>query len=125
MRERAQLLGGILGVRSRAGEARGTDRCTFRFPLGETGEVDDEDDSRIAVVLVDDHALVREGVREILSVEQDIVVVGEAADSEDAIARVVEHRPDVVLLDVQIPGRQATETVARIRPCPRRARSSC
>jgi DNA-binding NarL/FixJ family response regulator len=72
-------------------------------------------DRRIRVLLVDDHVLVREGVREILSLEEDLDVVGEASDSEEAIARVLEHRPDVVLLDVQIPGRHATETVARIR----------
>jgi DNA-binding NarL/FixJ family response regulator len=72
-------------------------------------------DHKITVLLVDDHVLVREGVREILSVEEDIVVVSEAADSDEAIARVVEHRPDIVLLDVEIPGRQAADTVARMR----------
>jgi DNA-binding NarL/FixJ family response regulator len=70
---------------------------------------------KITVLLVDDHVLVREGVREILSVEEDIVVVSEAADSDEAISRVVEHRPDIVLLDVEIPGRQAAETVAKMR----------
>ncbi|HEV2636391.1 MAG TPA: response regulator transcription factor [Actinocrinis sp.] len=70
---------------------------------------------KITVVLVDDHVLVREGVREIISVEKDIVVVSEAANSEDAIAKVVHHRPDVVLLDVEIPGRHAADTVARMR----------
>jgi DNA-binding NarL/FixJ family response regulator len=70
---------------------------------------------KITVLLVDDHALVREGVREILSVEDDLVVVSEAADSEEAILRVAEHRPDIVLLDVEIPGRQAADTVVRMR----------
>jgi DNA-binding NarL/FixJ family response regulator len=72
-------------------------------------------DGKITVVLVDDHVLVREGVREILSVEDDIVVVAEAATSAEALGRVTEHRPDIVLLDVEIPGRQAAETVARMR----------
>lgn len=72
-------------------------------------------DQKITVLLVDDHVLVREGVREILSVEDDIVVVSEAADSEEAVAEVVRHHPDIVLLDVEIPGRHATETVARMR----------
>ncbi|MBS2963691.1 response regulator transcription factor [Actinocrinis puniceicyclus] len=72
-------------------------------------------DGKIAIVLVDDHVLVREGIREILSAEGDIVVVAEAANSEEAIGKVVQHRPDIVLLDVEIPGRQAAETVARMR----------
>jgi DNA-binding NarL/FixJ family response regulator len=69
---------------------------------------------RIAVMLVDDHALLREGLREILSVEEDMVVVTEAADSEQALQRVAEHQPEVMLLDVEIPGRQTTDTVARV-----------
>lgn len=79
-------------------------------------------DYKITVILVDDHVLVREGVREILSVEDDIAVVSEAADSEGAIAEVVRHHPDIVLLDVEIPGRHATETVARIRALSPRSR---
>ncbi|HEY3871878.1 MAG TPA: response regulator transcription factor [Actinocrinis sp.] len=71
-------------------------------------------DGEITVMLVDDHALVREGVREILSIEQDVVVVAEAADSEEALQRASEHRPDIVLLDVEIPGRQTTDTVAQM-----------
>lgn len=71
-------------------------------------------DGRISVLLVDDHVLVRDGVREILSLNEDVVVVAEAGDSEQALARVAEHHPDIVLLDVEIPGRHATETVARI-----------
>jgi len=70
---------------------------------------------RITVVLVDDHALVREGVREILTVEPDLQVVSEAANSEEALAEVAKHRPDIVLLDVEIPGRQAADTVVRMR----------
>ncbi|MBR7832511.1 response regulator transcription factor [Actinospica durhamensis] len=77
---------------------------------------------KITVLLVDDHALVREGVREILSLEPDMVVVAEAADSEQAVERVAEHKPDIVLLDVEIPGRHATDTVARIRTVSPRSR---
>lgn len=72
-------------------------------------------DGKITVLLVDDHVLVREGIREILSVEEDIAVVAEAANSEEAISKVVEYRPNIVLLDVEIPGRQAAETVAGMR----------
>jgi DNA-binding NarL/FixJ family response regulator len=70
---------------------------------------------RITVVLVDDHRLVREGLREILAAEDDIAVVGEAANSADAVAQIGTHLPDVVLLDVEIPGCEVTETVTVIR----------
>ena len=76
-------------------------------------------DRRITVLLVDDHRLVRDGVREILSAEDDLVVGADAASSAEAVARAVEHRPDVILLDVQIPGSPAADTVTRIRElCP-------
>jgi DNA-binding NarL/FixJ family response regulator len=69
----------------------------------------------IRVVLVDDHALMREGLREILNSQPDITVVGEAGDSAAAVATVAEHEPDVVLLDVEIPGDEVTTTVSRLR----------
>jgi DNA-binding NarL/FixJ family response regulator len=71
-------------------------------------------DRRKTVLLVDDHTLVRDGIREILSLEPDIEVIGEAADSEGAIDAVRQHAPDIVLLDVEIPGRQAADTVMRM-----------
>lgn len=69
----------------------------------------------ITVVVVDDHALVREGLREILELSDDIVVVGTAASAPEALAEVGRHRPDVVLLDVELPGGDVTDTVAGIR----------
>jgi DNA-binding NarL/FixJ family response regulator len=71
-------------------------------------------DHQITVLLVDDHALVREGIREILSVEGDMTVVSEAGDSTEAIREVSRLRPDIVLLDVDIPGPRSTETVTQI-----------
>lgn len=71
-------------------------------------------DAKITVLLVDDHALVREGIREILSVEDDITVVSEAADSTEAIREVSRHKPDIVLLDVDIPGHRSADTVIQI-----------
>lgn len=56
------------------------------------------------VVVVDDHSMVRSGVRAELSAHRDIEVVGEAADVESAVAVVTEQLPDVVLLDVHLPG---------------------
>ncbi|MEU7830163.1 MULTISPECIES: response regulator transcription factor [unclassified Nonomuraea] len=71
--------------------------------------------TKISVAIVDDHALFREGLREILEASGEMSIVGEAGDSATALAVVVETRPDVVLLDVEIPGDEVTETVTRIR----------
>jgi len=72
-------------------------------------------DEPITVVLVDDHMLMREGLREILETQPDVRVVGEAGDSATAISVVAEHQPRVVLLDVEIPGGDVTDTVTALR----------
>lgn len=69
----------------------------------------------IAIVIVDDHALFRDGLREILQTQRDMVVVGEAGDSASAVALAVDRQPDIVLLDVEIPGAEVTDTVSQIR----------
>jgi len=71
--------------------------------------------SPIAIVIVDDHALFRDGLREILQTQHDMVVVGEAGDSSAAVALAAETMPDIVLLDVEIPGADVAETVSQIR----------
>ncbi|MCU1602024.1 MAG: LuxR family transcriptional regulator [Frankiales bacterium] len=59
--------------------------------------------ARIGVFLVDDHEVVRRGVRELLEAEPDLEVVGEASGVEEALARVPAARPDVAVLDVRLP----------------------
>lgn len=59
---------------------------------------------RIRCVVADDHALVRQGVRRLLQDERDLEVVGEAGDAAEALKRVTELRPDIVLMDVGMPG---------------------
>jgi DNA-binding NarL/FixJ family response regulator len=76
--------------------------------------MNDKDD-RITILLVDDHALVREGLREILETQQDMRVVGEAEDSDSTVALATAEQPDIVLLDVEIPGSDVTTTVKQIR----------
>ncbi|RFU39097.1 DNA-binding response regulator [Actinomadura logoneensis] len=61
-------------------------------------------DAPIRVLLADDQTLVRAGFRALLERADDIVVVGEAADGAEAVALAREHRPDVVLMDVRMPG---------------------
>jgi DNA-binding NarL/FixJ family response regulator len=73
------------------------------------------DDDRITILLVDDHALVRDGLRELLQTQRDMLVVGEAGDHESAVTLVAERKPDIVLLDVEIPGGDVTMTVGKIR----------
>lgn len=72
------------------------------------------DDDRIRVLLVDDHALLRDGLREILRTDAGITVVGDAGNGQQAFAAVVALRPDVVVLDVEMPGDDVTTTVGRI-----------
>jgi DNA-binding NarL/FixJ family response regulator len=68
----------------------------------------------IRVLLADDQALLRKGFRMILEEESDIVVVGEAADGEEAIRLTGQHGPDVVLMDVRMPGMDGIEATAGI-----------
>jgi DNA-binding NarL/FixJ family response regulator len=69
----------------------------------------------IRVALADDHALMREGLRQILMAQHDISVVGEVGDSSGALAVVAAEKPDVVLLDVEMPGEDVTVTVRRMK----------
>lgn len=72
-------------------------------------------DHPIRVLLVDDHQVVRRGLRTFLAVQDDIEVVGEAADGDEGVAHAEELRPDVVLMDVKMPGSDGIEALRRLR----------
>ena len=65
----------------------------------------------VRVVICDDHALVRSGLRRLLETESTFGVVGEAADAEQAIAGIRDARPDVLLLDIVMPGRSGIDAI--------------
>jgi two-component system, NarL family, response regulator NreC len=65
----------------------------------------------IKTVVVDDHAVVRSGIRLLLDAEDDIEVVAEAGDAREAVFEARAHKPDVILLDVVMPGRSGIEVI--------------
>ncbi len=75
--------------------------------------------SRIRVLIADDHALMRDGIRALLHTVEDVEVVGEASDGAQVLQKVAELSPDVVLLDVAMPGLGGLEVTPEIRKtCP-------
>lgn len=71
--------------------------------------------NKIKVLLVDDHTVVREGLRTMLIGEADIDVVGEASTGEEALQKVTELEPHVVLMDIRMPGMSGTEAARRVK----------
>jgi DNA-binding NarL/FixJ family response regulator len=68
----------------------------------------------IRVALADDQALVRAGFRALLNAQEDVEVVGEAADGDEAVAVAREHKPDVMLMDIRMPGTDGLEATRAI-----------
>jgi DNA-binding NarL/FixJ family response regulator len=71
--------------------------------------------AKIRILIADDHALVREGIRALLSLCEDLEVVGEAADGKEAIEATARLKPDVVLMDINMPGLGGLEATLAIR----------
>jgi DNA-binding NarL/FixJ family response regulator len=72
-------------------------------------------EGRIRIVIVDDHAMVRRGMRDFLALHDDLEVVGEASDGESAIQLVAETRPDIVIMDLLLPVVDGIEATRRIK----------
>jgi signal transduction histidine kinase/ActR/RegA family two-component response regulator len=134
VRERAELLGATVEISS---DAESGTRLSLRWPDSvadapeaddqTTAEVEDEPhaaadgaDGRLRVLLVDDHAVFRQGLRSLLDLEEDLVVVGDASDGAQGVEAAVRLQPDVVVIDVAMPVLDGMEATRRIRRrCPR------
>ncbi|CAN5210449.1 response regulator transcription factor [soil metagenome] len=77
---------------------------------------------RIRLLVVDDHPLFRRGVRSVIDNETDMQVVAEAGDGREAIAMFIEHRPEVVLMDLRMPGMGGVDAIRAIRELDAQAR---
>ncbi len=70
--------------------------------------------SGIRILLAEDQTLLRQGLHTILNLEPGLTVVGEASDGEEAVKQAIDLRPDIVLMDIQMPGRNGVEATALI-----------
>ena len=71
--------------------------------------------NRISVVIADDHPVVRSGLRTLLEAEEDLEVLAEAADADEALRKVSAYKPEVVVLDLVMPGTSAIDSIPALR----------
>src|SRR4029453_7146852 len=76
----------------------------------------------IRVVLADDHPIVRDGLRKLLSLEEDIQVVGEASDGREVVQVVQDTRPDILVLDLRMPYMDGLATLQALQQLERKVR---
>ncbi len=107
MSERAATLGGVCEVQSQSG--RGTTVVHSHSAAG------DSMTATIKLLLVDDHGIVREGLRALLDDGEEFVIVGEAGNGDEACDAVRRLHPDIVLMDLKMPGMAASDAIRVIR----------
>jgi PAS domain S-box-containing protein len=132
IRERMTALGGACAIVSASG--KGT-QATLTLPLAPKRAIDESrtmsdelkttaprrpslvthHPSRIRVLLVDDHAMVRQGLKTMLEAYTDVEVVAEASDGEEALTAAEHHRPTVVVMDLNMPKMNGLEATARLK----------
>jgi NarL family two-component system response regulator LiaR len=90
--------------------------------MTETNSIPNNPPGKISVLIVDDHPIVRQGLRTLLELQDDIIVVGEAANGKSAVELSAQFAPDVVLMDLVMPemdGISATRQIKSLNPAPR------
>ncbi|HOY13130.1 MAG TPA: response regulator transcription factor, partial [Saprospiraceae bacterium] len=72
-------------------------------------------DNEISILLVDDHAIVRNGIKAMLSSEEDFEIIGEGSDGNEAISLILQHHPDIVIMDINMPNLNGLDALKKLR----------
>lgn len=70
---------------------------------------------RIRVLIADDHSMVRQGLKQIIELEKDLIVIAQANDGDEAIKMVNQHKPDVILMDINMPGKNGIQAIRELK----------
>ena len=71
----------------------------------------------VKIMIADDHSMIREGLKNLLELDGDIKVIAEAVDGEDCLSRLQEVKPDVLLLDINMPKMNGLEVLRKLKSC--------
>jgi two-component system response regulator DegU len=71
--------------------------------------------NKISVLIADDHCMVRQGIKQIIELEEDIVVIAQASNGEEAVKLAAIHRPDIILMDINMPGTNGIDAIKALR----------